>query len=629
MSIKYPQAKMARGRGQLLQKYRQHQTFDHKTGHIARVLGYRADERYAGEIDKDHLIREGRTFVTRWRTAARNGPRSQQDGAPTFPDESPYSSSAYELVVPGSVSYTFFPLTLECGKCRTAYVLPEQPEPGQTLANCPRCGGEPHNQLQHIFVHNCGYMVPFVPPPRCSHCSGTFFRLEQSNRFRDFRWICQNPICKAPQDISRACNEPNCQYRDNPMMRANVHTASEAYIPHGVKVVNPPLPEHRERSQRPNFIIATVGHWLGLCKGEDKERIIAGKTAAQDPEKIKLLEVLREFSPERAAEMEKEIFSSVDANTLREAIAEKLALDKNEVEVVLTQFSSQLDTYERTKGKNRIRISELKSRTESPARRALYDHYNQVLASAGLVPEDVFLVPDFPVIELAVGYSRGSSEPGQADLRAYRDRIGKGQAEKTLFYAHPQRTEALVFGVDPERIERWLGANGHNVEHQIAAAGGFRLWFAHYLTVIGDVAAHSYDGTASEWLASQSVMRLMHTMSHQFIRALSVDSGFAETSLSEHFFPYNLSFAIYPRARGEFVIGGLRTVLEQNLNEIVERAMDNDQCIYDPNCYVSKGADHGCLFLPETACTFWNRNQLLSRWDLFGGPSGQVGYWAV
>jgi hypothetical protein len=47
-------------------------------------------------------------------------------------------------------------------------------------------------------------------------------------------------------------------------------------------------------------------------------------------------------------------------------------------------------------------------------------------------------------------------------------------------------------------------------------------------------------------------------------------------------------------------MGGLRTVLEQNLAEVVGRTGDNDTCIYDPNCMVAnRGADHGCLQLPE------------------------------
>jgi len=116
-------------------------------------------------------------------------------------------------------------------------------------------------------------------------------------------------------------------------------------------------------------------------------------------------------------------------------------------------------------------------------------------------------------------------------------------------------------------------------------------------------------------------------MSHQVIRALAVDSGYSETGLSEYLFPYELSFAVHPNGGSEFTIGGFRTVLEQNLDEVVTRAVENATCIYDPNCMVAnRGADHGCLQLPETACQSWNR--FISRWDLFGSPDGTwIGYW--
>ena len=126
---------------------------------------------------------------------------------------------------------------------------------------------------------------------------------------------------------------------------------------------------------------------------------------------------------------------------------------------------------------------------------------------------------------------------------------------------------------------------------------------------------------------ARALFRLLHSTAHQVLRALAVDSGYSETGLSEYLFPYELSFAVHPNGGSEFTIGGLRTVLEQNLDEVVDRAVENSSCIYDPNCMVAnRGADHGCLQLPETACQSWNR--FISRWDLFGSPDGTViGYW--
>ena len=72
-------------------------------------------------------------------------------------------------------------------------------------------------------------------------------------------------------------------------------------------------------------------------------------------------------------------------------------------------------------------------------------------------------------------------------------------------------------------------------------------------------------------LRAQLELEVEATFRQEVLRALAVDSGYSETGLSEYLFPYELSFAIHPNGGSEFTIGGLRTVLEQNLDEVVDR----------------------------------------------------------
>src|SRR5207245_7715051 len=102
--------------------------------------------------------------------------------------------------------------------------------------------------------------------------------------------------------------------------------------------------------------------------------------------------------------------------------------------------------------------------------------------------------------------------------------------------------------------------------------GGVRRWFAAQLD--------PDDSQLPGWnpdqdmrpgdphFGAQAVFSLLHSVSHQILRALSVDSGYSETSLSEYLFPYDLAFAIHPNG-GEFTIGGLSTVMEPTLDEVV------------------------------------------------------------
>jgi hypothetical protein len=199
-----------------------------------------------------------------------------------------------------------------------------------------------------------------------------------------------------------------------------------------------------------------------------------------------------------------------------------------------------------------------------------------------------------------------------------------------LLYANPTVTEALVFCLDTARVTRWLEANDIVTAAKVEEEGGVRRWFAAHLqpddAVMPKWPKDVLLDPADPHYAAHRVYRILHTMSHQMLRALAVDSGYSETALSEHLFPYQLGFAIHPNGATEFTMGGLRTVLEQNLDDIVRRATENDTCIYDPNCMTTTGVDHGCLHLPETACQAMNL--YLTRWDLFGSPDqGIVGYW--
>jgi hypothetical protein len=178
-------------------------------------------------------------------------------------------------------------------------------------------------------------------------------------------------------------------------------------------------------------------------------------------------------------------------------------------------------------------------------------------------------------------------------------------------------------------VSRWLVRNELVSRRALDDAGGVAQWLVHQLGP-SDGKALSHETRPAPGhpdLPVHELFGLLHSLSHQLLRALAVDSGYSETSLSEYLFPYDLAFAIYPNGGSEFSLGAMRTVLEQNLDAVVSRAVDNDSCLYDPNCMITnEGADHGCLQLPETACQSWNRN--LSRWHLFGSPDGsKVGYW--
>jgi len=632
---------MARGRGQTLYRYRPGQTFDHPRGYVAQVRQYGRDDAYQGvSLDPGYLVDAAMSYVHRWRVEGRAaaGAESGSDRAPEFPTDDPLAHQHYEVVIPGKVYCRVWPLVFRCAAVDCGRVWDaEDPRPGidDWPPRCPRCGNTRGNrQLQYVFVHPCGEVAAMTPPPRgCPRHHTQGFRLNDNvSRFQDFRWECLQ--CGTPQTVTRVCpNATGCKWTEK-LMSPQVHTASSAYSGHGRTLVNVPREDFARMAQSPGFVVGTLARWLGECTEEEAQTLATG-AGADIPQavldSIAAMELTGQEALVAQARTLRRQFMPVDLEELRAAVQKGLGFDPLGEDVRGRLLAEHIGVFERVLHLPRLTLDRLSQQAATAGRASRYENYPPALGAAGLDPDRCFLVTDFPVTYLAVGYTRAGFGAREADLVAYKGRAARGQAITNLLYASPTTTEALVFGLDEGRVERWLVENGVATQAEITNAGGPKRWFAASLD--------PEDDQIPRWdpddepvpgdpdFGPRALFRLLHSMSHQLLRALAVDSGYSETGLSEYLFPYELSFAIHPNGGSEFTIGGFRTVLEQNLDEVVTRAVDSATCIYDPNCMVAnRGADHGCLQLPETACQSWNR--FISRWDLFGSPFADwVGIW--
>ena len=628
---------IARSRGQILYRYRQGQTYDHGSV-IAQVVGYSNDDTLQEpKVDDHQLVEEAIRFVRYWRTAGTNAPHTSQgsDRAPEFPSDDPLAATHYNVVVPGKVFTRVWPLVMRCASASCGRVFEsDEPQIGQAWPPfCLTCrNADGNHQLQFVFVHECGSLTPCLPPQKCSGRAHAGFRLnDRVSRFQDFRWECLT--CSTPAEVQFFCTNPGCNWAQK-RMSLQVHTAGSAFSGHGISIVNVRTPEHSERRDRPEFIVASLGRWLGECTDDEANRIIKTQSSTPDPVVLKSIDAMEAAGLQEQAAALRAKFVPLGFENLRSRVASRLNFDPIDDAIRGVGLARTIEAYEQVLHLPSIRLPELAERGPEK-RRETYANYPKVLRGVGFDPDRTMLVTEFPVTYVAVGYSRGGFEPRDADLVAYRGRAGRGEAVKTLLYANPIHTEALVFGLDRDRVARWLVSNRAASKRDLPNGKDVLPWFAAQVS--------DFDGRMPPPWSPKPIedpshpgygpglyFRLLHSVAHQTLRAVAVDSGFAETGLSEYLFPMSLSFAIYPNGGNEFTIGGLRTVLEQNLDDIVLRAVENDACLYDPNCMVAnRGVDHGCLQLPETACQCWN--WFLSRWELFGEPSPSadriVGYW--
>ena len=632
---------ISRSRGQLLFRYRPQQTFDHPGHYTAQVRSYGPDHARQDDLDEHHLVIEAMRLVQRWRDegAGAEAATAGTDRAPEFPEQSPTAEENYEVVVPSRVLSVVWPRSLRCARCGRVWEASDPMDnPAATWPPpCPSCHNSDRNrQLQFVFVHQCGEVRSFTPPARCDRGHEAGFRLnDTASRFSDFRWECMQ--CRLVRPVMAFCGNTGCNWA-NKMMAPQLHTASSAYVGHGVSLVNPPTSEFARVSGTADFRVATLGLWLGLCDEAEADRLKRGAQSrsnvpAEVLDSITAMEASGVPNLLEQATRLRESFMPRTLEDLRKAVAGILGYDPVD-DPRGAATAAGLELYQRVRSLHRIDLERLEQTAASAQRRATYARYPGALEAVGLDSSALTLVTDFPVTYLGVGYSRGGFGPTEADLVPYRGRSQRGQMIKTLLYANPTETEALVFHLDSDRVGRWLIANRAAAPHELAGEAGVRRWLA---AVLAD-----FDGRPPlEWGAGElprdggdqlfgarALFGLLHSVSHQMLRALAVHSGHSETGLSEYLFPLDLAFAIHPNGGSEFTIGGLRTVFEQNIDEVVQRAYDNTTCIYDPHCMISnQGSDHGCLQLPETACQLWNHH--LSRWYLFGDPGGRwTGYWS-
>ena len=125
-----------------------------------------------------------------------------------------------------------------------------------------------------------------------------------------------------------------------------------------------------------------------------------------------------------------------------------------------------------------------------------------------------------------------------------------------------------------------------------------------------------------------------HTLSHRFINALSIDSGYSSASIRERVYikadgdgHAHGGVLVYTSQRGgDGSLGGLIALVPQ-FSRVVSAALRNiNSCSNDPLCSeqefapgrINGAACYACLFLSETSCEFGNLylDRNLLRWSI-------------
>jgi hypothetical protein len=174
------------------------------------------------------------------------------------------------------------------------------------------------------------------------------------------------------------------------------------------------------------------------------------------------------------------------------------------------------------------------------------------------------------------------------------------------------RGEGVFIGIKRESVDEWLKRDA--VKHRAEQLSrGFQAW-----------KAGQPSGSQATFVGVEYVM--LHTLAHLLITAVSLDCGYAASSIRERIYavPAGLGMLLYtssPDAEG--TLGGLVETADRMPHYLGNALSLGELCSNDPVCaqhqpdrkeeerHLLGAACHGCVLLPESSCE--RRNDYLDR----------------
>ena len=452
------------------------------------------------------------------------------------------------------------------------------------------CGSARWGQLHFIGFHKCGA----VAEPRIRRCpthDDVKMISPKSVKATDIRFAC--PICdtttmKGLGFVPCSCGDGNFTW--------NVHKARSAYTPRGMAMINPASPDKLQAILGPGGATRALMWVVEGMSAMDPTSMTASSTKAELINTLINNGLTRELAESMAAQAEaagQVGQSPVEADLATLSDAQRDAAGHNAVSIATATYDSRTPS------------SSLEAPVGSELARLYTTNYPAARERAGIVEVD--LVERFPILNVMYGFTRGGNELGEDRLCTFREKRGGYR-----LYGDLAETEALLIRLDPVRVACWLESRGHALgtwETDSGASARAAILRSASIPPPGDEPTQATPGS--------DLLKLVHSFSHRLMRLASVYAGIDRDSLSEFLLPLHLGFFMYATPKGDFVLGGMQSVFESNLDELLGSFVNAERrCPLVPGCSRGSGACSGCLYVGEPSCRLFNT--YLDRQSLFG-----------
>jgi hypothetical protein len=635
---------MKRSRHQILYQFLPGNTFDYSDKRGIWQVNRLETTDASGQVDREYIVDRVFARAKNWE-GGEQGFTSNKTGH-------------YDFAAPEEVRARPFPTTFYCTSCQKAhgyYSADDLSGKNQAL-KCERsgCNGD-LKQYQFVSVHSCGE-IRRLYPRKCPDHGDQYIILDtqDSQRAQNFHWRCN--ICGWDTRVSYSQNcdceyvPPSADDPDDDKMYTTVHRAGSTYYPHYLTTVNLHASGIGHLRGSEDGSRKAIAKQLGLSdsplKSVDMDEGIEG-AEIDDDRKIEVYQTEEEVESLDEAEDWLRAHGEIDSQTVGESITDLIDLKADDDSFEMTDAGDELLQYV-------LSLEELTAHTlddlEEDARQQGFPRkadtiatYSDDLDRLGL--NTVRVIEDFPVQTFVYGYTRGGREEDEAKLNAFSQNASSGDG--TPIFVDTSETEATQFDLDPAAVLLWLTVNIPETSDERAVRGDITLpelpadpseadierartaieelsraeQWAFLLNHLDPVDQYGRFETSTddtvEGQVTKYVFEMLHTLSHVLLKQASTISGFDRTNLSEFLFPRALSLVIYTNNREEFNIGGMTTMVEQQLDDLLGQARAHgNECMMDPVCSQRDGACLSCLHVSEISCSYFN--QVLCRDYLFG-----------
>lgn len=664
---------MRRGKSQVLFNYLPGNTFDYTGGSgIHKVAGIDGIER--SDLDVRYLGQQVLNKVHAWQ----NGSGYGAVGFPQYPDS---FQLVGPREVDTELFPLLFRCTT-CERIHTFDDTNEVSQYNRRL-ECKHddCSGE-LQQHQFVFVHQCGE-IRSPDPGRCNGCGsfdGWRFESYGSQRFRNAEWRCQ---CGNSKDIESWCNcdIPNSrmqltvhrassayQPRHLTVIDIGSGSSADASDPRFAKAV---VARYLDISTDPIEDIELDARQINEEREElewqleQYEQMYERSGAKEIESEIEQLESQLKEMDDESDPIGEQVVEMVPFLDVDQRVPDER---QQAIYDVFQYLNSGLELDRRT-----ARDVILEAGSDDPQsrqRRSLRaDRVENQLSALGLT--EAAFIEDFPITNVVYGYTRIDREPDDSRLVAFAESEVDSSGDGTPLFADTVETEAVQFGLDPLRVMRWLLSNSR-LDDDLAAklradilnstlpgersiptlndwdAGAVDRWLgtgdlepsdtkplsawsvrnvrAWLMTNVGEIPdfetipIEMEDGEDRASAITYFVYHLVHSYAHLLLKHATQLSGMSRTSMAEFLLPRSLSFVLYSNQRTDFNIGGLYTLIEASLRELLDEVeRRGNDCVYDPVCSRDGSACHNCMYLSEVSCTHLNRN--LGRDFVYGSKT--------